>query len=136
MGASPRGQTSLKVAVGDLFGTRCVTCGRSLVIDEVIWPSQDAVDEAADGGHDDAARADADDAHEAEPQPAPARDEAADGTRFAPRKVYSCPVCRGPRGGDQRSADLDDGALRRARTVPDDFAAIRARLRDRFPVVE
>src|SRR3954469_7406889 len=40
MGASPRGQTSLKVAVGALFASRCATCGRSLVVDEIIWPDQ------------------------------------------------------------------------------------------------
>src|SRR3954447_26656086 len=46
MGASPRGQTSLKVAVGDLFAPRCATCGRSLVLDEIVWPTQDAPREA------------------------------------------------------------------------------------------
>src|SRR3954451_24806177 len=40
MGASPRGQTSLKVALGALFASRCATCGRSLVVDEIIWPDQ------------------------------------------------------------------------------------------------
>ena len=48
MGASPRGQTSLKVAVGDPFVTRCATCGRSLTIDEVVWSG------AAEEGTDDA----------------------------------------------------------------------------------
>ena len=38
MGASPRRQTSLKVAVGELFATRCATCERMLVADEFIWP--------------------------------------------------------------------------------------------------
>src|SRR2546422_5937444 len=47
MGASPRGQTSLKVAVGELFATRCATCGRSLVVDDIVWPDQ------ADSGSDD-----------------------------------------------------------------------------------
>src|SRR5436190_11887241 len=47
MGASPRGQTSLKVAVGELFATRCATCGRSLVLDEIVWPSQAGPDEPA-----------------------------------------------------------------------------------------
>src|SRR5919112_3215414 len=42
MSASPRGQTSLKVAVGEPFATRCATCGRSLPLDEIIWPDQDA----------------------------------------------------------------------------------------------
>jgi hypothetical protein len=142
MGASPRGQTSLKVAVGDLFATRCATCGRSLVIDEVIWPSQDALEEETEVAADhDAADDDADEepahrAEDAEARPRRRADDIADETRFVPRKAYSCPVCRGQRGSDQRSADLDERDLERARTIPDDFAAIRARLRDRFPVVE
>src|SRR5438128_6959626 len=37
MSASPRGQTSLKVAVGEPFTTRCATCGRSLPLDEIVW---------------------------------------------------------------------------------------------------
>src|SRR6185295_15204121 len=45
MGASPHGQTSLKVAVGERFATRCATCGRSLVLDEIVWPTQDGPDE-------------------------------------------------------------------------------------------
>ncbi|MEO5941681.1 MAG: hypothetical protein ABIQ76_12415, partial [Candidatus Limnocylindrales bacterium] len=44
MGASPHGQTSLKVAVGDLFTTRCATCGRSLTIDEIVWPGPAGVE--------------------------------------------------------------------------------------------
>src|SRR5436190_12520752 len=111
MGASPRGQTSLKVAVGELFATRCATCGRSLVLDEIVWPSQAGPDEPADAP-------DAEDA------------------RAVGRKTYACPVCRGQRGGDQRTADLDDADLQRARAIPDDQRATRARLRDRFPVVE
>jgi hypothetical protein len=110
MGASPRGQTSLKVAVGELFTTRCATCGRSLVVDEIVWPDQDAP------GTD---------------PPALASD---DGTPA--RKTYACPVCRGQRGGQQRSAELDAADIERATTTPDDFRVIRARLRDRFPVVD
>src|SRR5258705_2870337 len=45
MGASSYGQTSLKVAVGEPFTTRCATCGRSLPLDEVIWPSAAGADE-------------------------------------------------------------------------------------------
>jgi len=103
MGASPRGQTSLKVAVGELFATRCATCGRVLVLDEIVWPDQQAP--AVLGG----------------------------GTA---RKVYGCPVCRGQRGSDQRTAELDDADLDRAVAAPDDLAGVRARLRDRFPVLD
>jgi len=37
LSASPRRESSLKVSLGDLFATRCGTCGRSLVADELIW---------------------------------------------------------------------------------------------------
>jgi hypothetical protein len=49
MSASPRRQSSLKNAVGDLFATRCATCERMLVADEFIWPG---AAEAADGEPD------------------------------------------------------------------------------------
>ena len=39
LGASPRGDTSLKLAVGDLFATRCATCERALIADDIIWAS-------------------------------------------------------------------------------------------------
>ncbi|HEX3427706.1 MAG TPA: hypothetical protein VHS36_02780 [Candidatus Limnocylindrales bacterium] len=118
MGASPRGQTSLKVAVGQPFVTRCATCGRSLTIDEIVWGGTH--DEGADDGSD---------TDEGTEKPV----EAAS----APgRKFYACPVCRGGRGGEQRSADIDDGDRDRARAIPDDYTAVRSRLRDRFPVVE
>jgi hypothetical protein len=41
MAASPRGDTSLKVSLGDMFATRCATCGRTLVADEIVWTSED-----------------------------------------------------------------------------------------------
>src|SRR5262249_1954628 len=110
MGASPRGQTSLKVAVGELFATRCATCGRALVADEIIWPTQAGPDEPPPpGGNGDAQSA---------------------------RKPYACPVCRGQRGSDQRTVDVDVTDLERARATPADLSATRARLGDRFPVVE
>jgi hypothetical protein len=37
MSASPRGETSLRLAIADLFASRCATCGRQLTLDEVIW---------------------------------------------------------------------------------------------------
>jgi hypothetical protein len=136
MGASPRGQTSLKVAVGEPFATRCATCGRSLILDEVVWAGPAGVDEPelqAAAGFD----------GEADP-PAPGSPAArasdgltgADRDRPRARKFYACPVCRGQRGGDQRTAELDEADLRRARAVPADLAAVRARLGERFPVVE
>ena len=41
MSASPRRETSLKVSIGDLFATRCATCGRMLVADEFTWSAED-----------------------------------------------------------------------------------------------
>jgi len=128
MGASPRGQTSLRVAVGELFATRCATCGRSLQIDEVIWGGarQDSIDAehaTADGdeGRTSAARSDS----TAAPEDVPSG-----------RKLYACPVCRGVRGSDQRSSEIDDADRERAATIPDEYHAVRVRLRDRFPVVD
>jgi hypothetical protein len=40
MSASPRGESSLKVSMGDLFATRCATCGRVLVADEFTWSNE------------------------------------------------------------------------------------------------
>ena len=37
LGTSPHGETSLRLAINDLFATRCVSCGRTLPIDEVEW---------------------------------------------------------------------------------------------------
>ncbi|HET7703706.1 MAG TPA: hypothetical protein VFK35_09910 [Candidatus Limnocylindrales bacterium] len=121
MGASPHGQTSLKVAVGELFTTRCATCGRTLPLDEVVWSGPAGPDEAAVG--EGSATGDR-------------HDGATDAERPRPRKLYACPVCRGARGSSQRTADLDDTDLARARAVPDDLSVVRSRLRERFPVVE
>jgi hypothetical protein len=115
MSASPRGQTSLKQAVGEPFTTRCATCGRQLPLDEIIWPTA----AGADGPTTAAELAAAGD----------------DGIQPA-RKVYACPVCRGPRGSTQQIASLDEPDLDRARSTPPEYAAVRRRLAERFPVVE
>jgi hypothetical protein len=115
MSASPRGQTSLKVAVGEPFATRCATCGRSLPLDEVIWPTA----EGPDAPLDEAAAP----ATDGEPRP-------------RARKLYACPVCRGPRGSVQQTAELDPADIERARAVPPNHRAVRRRLAERFPVVE
>ena len=107
MSASPRRQSSLKNAIGDLFATRCATCGRLLIADEFIWPGTPD----ADAGSDD--------------KPGPSR------------KHYRCPVCRGQRGGsEQRTAPLDEDDLARAAETPEGADIARGRLWDRFPVVE
>ena len=48
LAASPRRESSLKVSIGDMFATHCATCGRTLVIDEVIWTAD--VETGAAGG--------------------------------------------------------------------------------------
>ncbi len=42
LSASPRGDSSLKLAIGAFFTTRCATCERSLVADEFVWSSEPA----------------------------------------------------------------------------------------------
>ena len=39
LSASPHGETSLRLWIGEMFATRCATCGRSLVLDELAWSS-------------------------------------------------------------------------------------------------
>ncbi|TFG69101.1 MAG: hypothetical protein E4H24_01715 [Thermomicrobiales bacterium] len=41
MAASPLRESSLKTSIGDLFATRCATCGRALVVDEIGWQVDD-----------------------------------------------------------------------------------------------
>lgn len=41
MSASPRRESSLKVSLGDLYATRCPTCGRMLVAEDFIWGTGD-----------------------------------------------------------------------------------------------
>ena len=106
MSASPRRQSSLKVAVGELFATRCPTCERMLTADEFIWSGTASGDEPeADTG--------------------PARKH---------YRCPVCRGQRG--GADQRTAPLDEDDLARARSIPEDADIARGRLRDRFPVVE
>ena len=37
LGTAPYGETSLRLAINDLFATHCLTCGRNLPVDEVEW---------------------------------------------------------------------------------------------------
>lgn len=37
LAASPRGETSLRLAIADTFASRCATCGRPITLDEVAW---------------------------------------------------------------------------------------------------
>jgi hypothetical protein len=119
MSASPRGDTSLKVSVGDLFATRCATCARTLVADEIVWALPDA---AGLGEHED----DADEGRASTAAVAPI--EARPVSRH-----YRCTVCRDQRGGSEhRQGPLDAEDLHRAAVDPG-LAAMHAMLRARFP---
>ena len=37
LSASPHGDTSLRLAIAELFATKCTTCGRNLAVDEAEW---------------------------------------------------------------------------------------------------
>ena len=37
LGASPHGDSSLRLSITDLFATKCATCGRTLPVDELEW---------------------------------------------------------------------------------------------------
>ncbi|HEX5828578.1 MAG TPA: hypothetical protein VFY23_13720 [Candidatus Limnocylindrales bacterium] len=85
LGASARRESSLKASIADRYASRCATCDRPVVLDEVTW-SADAKDE---------------DGRSRGPVPV--------------RKHYRCPVCRDQLGGgEQRQAPLDATDLARA----------------------
>jgi hypothetical protein len=94
LSASPRGESSLKLSIGELFATKCATCGRNVTADEFTWST-------------DASQA---------------------------KKAYRCTICRDQQGGSEhRTAPLDDADVRRAKREVGG-AAVRRRLRERFPV--
>ena len=108
MAASPRRESSLKVSLGDQYATRCATCGRMLVVDEIVWGVDDGVDPTT-----------------------------ADVSAAKPiARHYRCTVCRDQRGGpEQRSGPLDDDDL--ARIAADvGLEEVRATLRGRFAPVD
>ncbi len=108
MAASPRRESSLKVSLGDLYATRCATCGRMLVVDDIVWGIPEGADPAAS------------DVVEAE----------------AIARHYRCTVCRDQRGGsEQRQGPLDADDLARARADVG-VEEVRAALRTRFAPVD
>jgi hypothetical protein len=113
LGASPRGESSLRLSIAELFATTCATCGRSSVTEELVWSAKAS-----------------------EPEP-PADAETGIGREAIPiRKTYRCTVCRDQQGGGElRTAAPDEMDLRRARREVG-AAAVRRRLRERFPVPE
>jgi len=83
--ASARRESSLKASITDRYASRCATCGRAVILDEVTWAAE-ATDE---------------DGRPAGPRPV--------------RKHYRCPVCRDQLGGaEQRQAPVDSTDVERA----------------------
>ena len=93
LAASARRETSLKAWITNRFASRCATCDRPVILDEVTWTSEGT---DADG------------------RPAGARPT---------RKHYRCPVCRDQLGGgENRQAPLDAADVARALDPDDDNA--------------
>ena len=85
IGASARRETSLKASITDRYASRCATCDRPIILDDLTW----AAAEVAGDGTPGAAR--------------------------PIRKHYRCPVCRDQLGGgEQRQAPPDDLDIQRA----------------------
>ena len=106
LAASARRDSSLKASISDRFASHCATCDRPVILDEVTWAAE-SVDE---------------DGRPAGPQPV--------------RKHYHCRICRDQLGGAElRQAPVDAQDVALAATDPDEADA-RARLRERFPVLD
>ena len=85
LAASARRETSLKTSITDRYASRCATCDRPVVLDELTWSAEAGPDDGDPGG----------------PRPV--------------RKHYRCPVCRDQLGGGEaRHAPVDATDLRRA----------------------
>ena len=108
MAASPRRESSLKVSLGDQYATRCATCGRTLVVDEIVWASTRAWTRRP---------------------PTPAPRTRSPGTTAARSAATSAAA------SEQRSGPLDDDDL--ARIAADvGVDEVRATLRSRFAPVD
>ena len=93
LAASARRETSLKAWITNRYASRCATCDRPVILDEVTW-SVESTDE---------------DGRPAGPRPI--------------RKHYRCPVCRDQLGGgENRQASLDAADVGRAMDRDDDGA--------------
>ncbi len=91
LAASARRETSLKAWITNRFASRCATCDRPVILDEVTWTAEGT---DADG-------------RPAGPRPT--------------RKHYRCPVCRDQLGGgESRQAPLDAADVARALDQDDD----------------
>ncbi len=85
LAASARRESSLKASITDRYASRCATCDRPVILDELTWSTEAAPEDGEPHG----------------PRPI--------------RKHYRCPVCRDQLGGGEaRHAPLDAADLRRA----------------------
>lgn len=106
LAASARRETSLKSWITNRFASRCATCDRPVILDEITWTVEGGDDEGGAIGR---------------PRPT--------------RKHYRCPVCRDQLGGgENRQAPLDSADIARALDPDDDNA--RPMLRERFPTLD
>ena len=85
LAASARRESSLKASITDRYASRCATCDRQVILDEVTW----AVESTGENGQ------------VSGPRPV--------------RKHYRCPVCRDQLGGgENRHAPVDEADIARA----------------------
>lgn len=106
LAASPHGETSVRLFIADLFGTKCVTCGRTVAADELEWRAPDGAD-GADG---------------------------ADGGSMLATVRYRCTLCRDQQGRNEHQAVEPTDADRARATREVGAADVRRKLRERFPV--
>jgi len=84
LAASARRESSLKASIGDRYASRCATCERPVVLEEVTWAVEATEEDGSPAG----------------PRPV--------------RKHYRCPVCRDQLGGAElRQAPVDPQDLAR-----------------------
>ncbi len=85
LAASARRDTSLKASITNRYASRCATCDRVVILDDLTWAAETTDDEGRAAG----------------PRPI--------------RKHYRCPVCRDQLGGgEQRQAPVDESDIARA----------------------
>ena len=106
LAASARRETSLKASIADRYASRCATCDRPIVLDEVTWAVESTDEDGRPAG----------------PRPI--------------RKHYRCPVCRDQLGGGEPAPGARSMPPDVERAVDTEGSEIRDRLLDRFPVLE
>ena len=85
LAASARRESSLKASITDRYASRCATCDRAVILDEVTWVAESTDEDGRPAG----------------PRPI--------------RKHYRCPVCRDQLGGgENRQAPVDATDIERA----------------------